>query len=229
MKNLLSENMLRFGTKNLSESSTRKLVFESIMQTIKEHGLQSAVRRSLLTEQTQVDLLTTQAKEVAAANKSFSAQLAKKIYTPSYLFANKQYYLVTGKPYNDTDLSFNGNVVGFQNHIISQKGSGGFNLPLICNFASGYGGSWNHDGIKFRSMSWDSTNQGIAGNASLVSAQINTQMQAIPMATIQAMYAANPNKAGHDKSIAAFKANTGTFAMAIKAALTGNAKAFLGV
>tara|TARA_R110000868_G_scaffold44694_3_gene149002 strand:- start:7356 stop:8099 length:744 start_codon:yes stop_codon:yes gene_type:complete len=50
MKKLLSENMLRFGTKNLTESAKRKLVFESIMQTIKEHGLQSAVRRSLLTE-----------------------------------------------------------------------------------------------------------------------------------------------------------------------------------
>ena len=47
MKNLLSENMLRFGTKNLTESAKRKLVFESIMQTIKEHGLQSAVKREL--------------------------------------------------------------------------------------------------------------------------------------------------------------------------------------
>ena len=47
MKNLLSENMLRFGTKNLTESAKRKLVFESIMQTIKEHGLQSAVKRVL--------------------------------------------------------------------------------------------------------------------------------------------------------------------------------------
>jgi len=47
MKNLLSENMLRFGTKNLTESAKRKLVFESIMQTIKEHGLQSAVKRGL--------------------------------------------------------------------------------------------------------------------------------------------------------------------------------------
>jgi hypothetical protein len=50
MKNLLSENMLRFGTKNLTESAKRKLVFESIMQTINEYGLQSAVHRSLLTE-----------------------------------------------------------------------------------------------------------------------------------------------------------------------------------
>ncbi len=34
MKNLLSENMLRFGTKNLSDSSKRRLTLESIMQTI---------------------------------------------------------------------------------------------------------------------------------------------------------------------------------------------------
>ena len=53
MKNLLSENMLRFGTKNLTESAKRKLVFESIMQTINEYGLQSAVRQNL-TEQTPV-------------------------------------------------------------------------------------------------------------------------------------------------------------------------------
>ena len=47
MKNLLSENMLRFGTKNLSESAKKKLVFESIMQTIKEHGLTDVIRKQL--------------------------------------------------------------------------------------------------------------------------------------------------------------------------------------
>ena len=230
MKNLLSENMLRFGTKNLSESSTRKLVFESIMQTINEHGLHNAVRRSLLTEQTAVDLLVTQQKEVSAASKSFSAQLAKKIYSPSYLFTNKQYYLVTTKPYNSTDLNFYGSVVGFQNHIVAQKtGGGGINLPLICNYSAGYGGSWNHNGLKFTSMSWDSTNQGIVGNATAVASTINSQMNALPIATIQAMYASNPNKARYDKSIAEFKANTGTFATALKAALSGNAKTLLGI
>jgi hypothetical protein len=47
MKNLLSENMLRFGTKNLSESTKKKLVFESIMQTIKEHGLTDVIHKQL--------------------------------------------------------------------------------------------------------------------------------------------------------------------------------------
>ena len=47
MKNLLSENMLRFGTKNLSEAAQRELVLKSIMETINEHGLHSSVRRYL--------------------------------------------------------------------------------------------------------------------------------------------------------------------------------------
>jgi len=47
-KNLLSENMLRFGTKNLSEGSKRNLVLESVMQTIKEHGLDDHVYQRLL-------------------------------------------------------------------------------------------------------------------------------------------------------------------------------------
>lgn len=48
MKNLLSENMLRFGTKNLSEAAQRELVLKSIMETINEHGLHTAVRKQLM-------------------------------------------------------------------------------------------------------------------------------------------------------------------------------------
>jgi hypothetical protein len=48
MKNLLSENMLRFGTKNLSEAAQRELVLKSIMETINEHGLHNAVRSRLI-------------------------------------------------------------------------------------------------------------------------------------------------------------------------------------
>jgi len=47
---LLSENMLRFGTKNLSEGAKRNLVLESVMQTIKEHGLHYDVKRRLMVE-----------------------------------------------------------------------------------------------------------------------------------------------------------------------------------
>ena len=48
MKNLLSENMLRFGTKNLSEAAQRELVLKSVIETINEHGLHNAVRRHLM-------------------------------------------------------------------------------------------------------------------------------------------------------------------------------------
>lgn len=51
MKNLLSENMLRFGTKNLSESQKKQLTLKSIMKTIEENGLTESVK-SLLMEGT---------------------------------------------------------------------------------------------------------------------------------------------------------------------------------
>jgi hypothetical protein len=53
MKNLLSENMLRFGTKNLSESAKKDLIVKSIMETIDQHGLRREIKRKL-SEQTEV-------------------------------------------------------------------------------------------------------------------------------------------------------------------------------
>jgi hypothetical protein len=47
MKNMLSENMMRFGTKNLGPEQKRRLTLESVMQTINEHGLHGEVRRRL--------------------------------------------------------------------------------------------------------------------------------------------------------------------------------------
>jgi len=48
MKNLLSENMLRFGTKNLSEAAQKKLILKSIMETINQHGLHEHVKYQLM-------------------------------------------------------------------------------------------------------------------------------------------------------------------------------------
>jgi hypothetical protein len=47
MKNLLSENMMRFGTKNLTEAAKKDLVVKSIMETIEQHGLYLEVRKAL--------------------------------------------------------------------------------------------------------------------------------------------------------------------------------------
>jgi len=51
MKNTLSENMLRFGTKNLSAAGQKELIVKSIMETINQHGLNNVIRKKL-TEQT---------------------------------------------------------------------------------------------------------------------------------------------------------------------------------
>lgn len=47
MKNLLSENMLRFGTKNLSNSAKQELVVTAIMETINQHGLGNVIKKKL--------------------------------------------------------------------------------------------------------------------------------------------------------------------------------------
>jgi hypothetical protein len=47
MKNILSENMLRFGAKNLSESNKKRLTLESIIRTINEYGLVEEVKMAL--------------------------------------------------------------------------------------------------------------------------------------------------------------------------------------
>jgi len=47
MKNLLSENMLRFGTKNLTPKQQRELVAKSIMETIEQHGLANVIKQKL--------------------------------------------------------------------------------------------------------------------------------------------------------------------------------------
>lgn len=47
MKNILSENLLRFGVKNLTESQKRALTLKSIMETIDAHGLRNEVRTAL--------------------------------------------------------------------------------------------------------------------------------------------------------------------------------------
>jgi hypothetical protein len=51
MKSLLSENMLRFGTKNLSATQQKELIVKSIMETIDQHGLRKAIYNRLV-EQT---------------------------------------------------------------------------------------------------------------------------------------------------------------------------------
>lgn len=68
MKNTLSENMARYGTKNLSEAEQTKLIIRSIMETIDQHGLYKVINNKL-TEQSQnaVAVANQIIQELAAA------------------------------------------------------------------------------------------------------------------------------------------------------------------
>ena len=56
MKNLLSENMLRFGTKNLTLDQQRELVAKSIMETINQHNLANVIKKKLSEQSAGADL-----------------------------------------------------------------------------------------------------------------------------------------------------------------------------
>jgi hypothetical protein len=93
MKNLLSENMMRFGTKNLSEAAKKELVLKSIMETIDQHGLQKEVRAAL-TEQTAgvPDPKWIRASTLSYASTQSGGMMQAKFkpgikYTQKYTFA----------------------------------------------------------------------------------------------------------------------------------------------
>jgi len=68
MKSLLSENMLRFGTKNLTATSKQELIVKSIMETIDQHGLRKTIYNRLV-EQTDPNAEGVAMKNQGAALK----------------------------------------------------------------------------------------------------------------------------------------------------------------
>ena len=227
MKNLLSENMLRFGTKNLSESTQKELIVKSIMQTINEHGLQSAVRRSLLTEaETSVDLMTDPL--APAALKSLNSQYTQGTKLPAVRMGH--YYLKSTDAVTSTPDSTSTVVRGKVGRLFG-KGIGGVgSIPVPANLTLGEGGDMEWGPGKYSKwlvLYFDSARRLPlpAGTAAEIAANINAACALYPAAELTAMLAADPKKAAYDTAIAAFKASTS----AIKPLLTGNAKAFYGV
>jgi hypothetical protein len=96
MKNLLSENMMRFGTKNLTEAAKKELVLKSIMETIDQHGLRKAVRRALSEQQPD-----TGAKDpawIAAASKMYASRAGfEGTYKPGSKFVQQNTYAAGGQ------------------------------------------------------------------------------------------------------------------------------------
>lgn len=203
MKNTLAENMLRFGVKNLQKSDIKK------------------IEESLLKEGTDLTKDPNLAKTFAA----IKAQIDKGIKQPSALMG--MYLIKFSKPQNfDTALQVNGNVLAFQ--AMPFKGIG--NLPTLPDYSVGFGGTFNWkltDPVPyFIEMDYTIPQFGTL-NANAVSDIVNKTMEPIPLATLQAMYNAHPNKAKYDAAIATFKASE--VGKQVLAGLTGTAKAFYGV
>jgi len=225
MKNLLSENMLRFGTKNLSESMKKSLVVESIMQTINEHGLQNAVYRRLLTEAV-VELMTDAG--AAAALKNLKAQIARGTTLPGVVMG--QYYLKVTSNADTKDQIITGVMIRGKVGGLHGKGIGGVGtIPVPSNFTSTSGaeggtlefppaGAWTI-------LNFDNAQTPLPATPAEIAANINAACALYPIQSLNDMLAAHPKKAAYDTAIAAFKAS----ASAIKPLLTGNAKAFYGI
>jgi hypothetical protein len=96
-KTLLSENMLRFGTKNLSDSQQKQLIVKSIMETINQNGLSYEIRKqlreqNLLSEATLKDL---DSANMATVQKFFAAEWKKYTNGPQMSTANLVYVAQT--------------------------------------------------------------------------------------------------------------------------------------
>jgi hypothetical protein len=229
MKNLLSENMLRFGTKNLSESAQKELIVKSIMQTINEHGLQSAVRRSLLTEQTDVDLMTHTGAKVAL--KSLKALLAAGTKLPCSVVMGPYSLVVQSNALTDGGQVVARGVVG---GLHSQKIDGCL-VPIPSNLGLSEGGKLEFinapaDAPKnafvntgFTILNFVHNRLPAAGTSAEIAAAINKAFMYYTFADVHAMLAAHEKNAVFVAGIAAFKASTTS---KIKPLLTGGAKSF---
>lgn len=207
MKNTLAENMLRFGVKNLKESDLKK------------------IQKTILTEAT-VNL--TKDPNLAKAFASIKAQFQKGIKQPMALMGF--YLIMFPEPQNfDQANQVNGKVLAFQSMPWPKIG----NLPCLPNYTAGFGGnfSWQTTSPVPYSIEMDyslpvmDNPNGLSPQA--IASIINETMATVPLATLQAMYNAHPNKAKYDAAIATFKASQP--GKQVLAGLTGNAKAFYGV
>jgi hypothetical protein len=217
MKNILAENMLRFGVKNLQESDIKR------------------IEESLLTE-AEIDLKSM--PEVKAAAAYFKKAWTSRIPKPNYVLG--QYYLKSTQAANfDRDYRYMGIVVGFK--------SANFRGVILPVPDLTMGGSWTFEGevasfengkpFTFSRLTWDTAPIEIDPKISEKGAadSINEMFNQIPLRDLQTMYNVSKWKPNFDKQIATFKnavvANSTTipFAKRIAPLLSAPAKAFYGV
>ena len=216
MKNTLSENMMRFGTKNLSESAQKELIVKSIMETINQHGLHGAVKQRLI--ESVIDLMKTPA--AANALKAIQSQYAKGTEAPTAVMG--PYYLKTRKDLSNVTI-LRGQVGGINGFV-----AGDILLPIPSTLSLGEGGDFElgpGQGGIWTKLNYDTAMLPMPKTEAGIADSVNKAFNEYPLASLQAMLAVHPKKAAFQTAMATFKASTST----LKPLLTGNAKAFFGV
>ncbi len=199
MKNILAENMCRFGTKNLSESDKQRLT-EAVIELMADAN-------------------------AAAALKNLKAQIAKGTKLPGIRMG--QYYLKVQSNAETTDQLGTGAIVRGKVGGLHGKGIGGVGtLPVPSNFTLNEGGFLEFPiAGAWSILNFETAQLPLPAGVAAIAGALNTACNQYPVAELTAMLAAHPKKAAFETGIAAFKASTS----AIKPLLTGNAKAFYGV
>ena len=215
LQNLLAENMLRFGVKNLSESDVKR------------------IEESLLTEG-EIDLKTM--PQVAAATKFFKDAWIKNVPKPNYVLG--EYYLQTSQARQPQDYRYMGKVVGFKfanyNGVIIPIPD--LSMGGVWTFEGEVAAFENGKAFTFSRLTWNTDRIEIYPRIKPAAAadSLNAAFNEIPLRDLQTMYNAAKLKSKFDTNIAYFKSAAtttpvGMMASQIKPLLKGNAKAFYGV
>lgn len=180
MKNILAENLLRFGVKNLSEAQIQSLT------------------------EAEIDLLTTPG--IDKANKYFQTAYKSQVPNPAYILG--QYYLKSDKPVDYAkDMSISGPVYGF---LLYTYGTTSLPVISDGAAGEGGRFTFFARDNKITSINWDTLRLGVNPKASAqdIANNINTRFNAIPLKDLQTIYNAHPKKANFDQAMATFKAST---------------------
>jgi len=181
MKNILAENLLRFGVKNLSEAQMQRLT------------------------EAEIDLLNTPG--IDKANKYFQTAYKNQVPDPSYILG--QYYLKSDRPVNyESDMSISGPVYGFYLYTV---GSVSLPLISYGSTGEGGRWTFFSRDNKITKIYWDTYRQSFQDPkmaAKDIAYNINARFNEVPLKALQTIYNAHPKKANFDQAMATFKAST---------------------
>jgi hypothetical protein len=203
LKNILAENMLRFGVKNLSESNVKKineaLLTEAIIN-LKGDPRLPKVAKSLATQ------WNNEVKLPAAAMGEYIFIMPRNVPQPT-----------GGGEWNT------GQVLKFWTYGFKPVG----NVVTLQDWPAGFGGRFElatSTKIFGETVNFDPLGSGVVNASPQTVAEKMNMLNQIPLDVLNAAWAAEPNKANFAKTMSAFNNSpAGRTAMDM---LTGNAKAF---